>query len=84
MCSREKKQLSISGKGIAEIGEEQFFVVEVEDFIGYIALSLPDCMRNPFEADLVYLMGGKRRSFDVYDYPRLRKRFSELMGSASW
>jgi len=30
--------------------------------MGFTAPSLPHCLKNPFEVDLVYLMGGKRRS----------------------
>lgn len=69
----------ISGKGIAEIGEEQF-EVEAGDFMGFTAPSLPHCMKNPFEVDLVYLMGGERRSSDVCDYPRLQKRLFRVNG----
>ena len=63
----------LSGRGIAEIGDEQ---VEVEpgDFMGFAAPSLPHCLKNPFDVDLVYLMGGERLSADVCDYPRLKKR----------
>lgn len=69
----------LSGKGIAEIGE-----VEVEvgpgDFMGFTAPSLPHNISNPFEEDLVYLMGGERRRFDVCDYPRLKKRLFRFDG----
>ncbi len=69
----------ISGRGIAEIGESEFSV-EAGDFMGFSAPSLPHCMKNPFEVDLVYLMGGERRNFDVCDYPRLRKRLFRVNG----
>src|SRR5258706_8746393 len=32
-------------------------------------------LRNPFETDLVYLMGGESVPLDVLDYPTLGKRF---------
>lgn len=69
----------ISGRGLAEIGDEQ---VEVGpgDFMGFSAPSLPHTMTNPFEEDLVYLMGGERRSFDMCDYPRLQKRLFRVEG----
>lgn len=69
----------ISGRGIAEIGDQQ---VEVGpgDFMGFTAPSLPHGMRNPFEEDLVYLMGGDRSNFDICDYPRLRKRLFRVNG----
>jgi uncharacterized cupin superfamily protein len=69
----------ISGRGIAEIGDEQ---VEVGpgDFLGFSAPSLPHTMKNAFDADLVYLMGGERRNFDMCDYPRLKKRLFRVNG----
>ncbi len=69
----------ISGRGIAEIGDEQF-EVEPGDFMGFTAPSLPHCLKNPFDEDLVYLMGGERRSFDVCDYPRIKKRLYRMNG----
>ena len=31
-------------------------------------------LRNPFDEDLVYMMGGERREFEIADFPRLNKR----------
>ena len=31
-------------------------------------------LRNPFEVELVYLMGGESRDFDVADFPDLGRR----------
>jgi uncharacterized cupin superfamily protein len=31
-------------------------------------------LRNPFEEELVYLMGGENRDIDVADFPDLGKR----------
>lgn len=69
----------ISGRGIAEIGEEQF-EIEAGDFMGFTAPSLPHSIKNPFDIDLVYLMGGERRIFDICDYPRLKKRLFRVNG----
>ena len=69
----------ISGRGIAEIGEAEF-EVEAGDFMGFTAPSLPHCMKNPFEVDLVYLMGGERQNFDVCDYPKIKKRLFRVNG----
>jgi len=63
----------ISGRGVAEIGDTEF-EVEAGDFMGFTAPSLPHSMKNQFPEDLVYLMGGERCSFDICDYPRLKKR----------
>jgi uncharacterized cupin superfamily protein len=69
----------ISGHGMAEIGDEK---VEVGpgDFLGFSAPSLPHTMKNPFDEDLVYLMGGERRNVDICDYPRLKKRLFRVNG----
>jgi uncharacterized cupin superfamily protein len=69
----------LSGKGIAEIGEMQI-QVEAGDFMGFTAPSLPHTMHNPFDTDLVYLMGGERLAFDVADYPRIKKRNFRIKG----
>ncbi|MBC8121619.1 MAG: cupin domain-containing protein [Gemmatimonadaceae bacterium] len=69
----------LSGRGLACIGEEHF-EVGPGDFMGFTAPSLPHALSNPFEVDLVYLMSGERRSFDVVDYPRLRKRLFRFDG----
>lgn len=69
----------LSGKGIAEIGEAEL-EVGPGDFMGFTAPSLPHTISNPFDEDLVYLMGGERRSFDVCDYPRLKKRLFRVDG----
>ena len=31
-------------------------------------------LRNPFDENLVYMMGGERREFEIADFPRLNKR----------
>jgi uncharacterized cupin superfamily protein len=63
----------LAGRGVAEIGDRQI-EVSTGDFMGFTAPSLPHAMKNPFSEDLVYLVGGENRSFDVCDYPRIRKR----------
>lgn len=63
----------LSGRGIAEIGDQQF-EVGAGDFMGFVMNSLPHAMHNPFDTDLVYLMGGARCQLDVCDYPRQGKR----------
>jgi len=35
---------------------------------------MPAHLRNPFQADLVYLMGGESREVEIGEYPRLGKR----------
>lgn len=48
--------------------------------MGFVAQSVPHTMSNPFKDDLVYLMGGTRKPFDVSEYPRIRKRAYKFAG----
>jgi uncharacterized cupin superfamily protein len=50
----------VSGRGRAEIGDE---MVEVGpgDFMGFATPSLAHHLTNPYDEDLVYLMGGERQ-----------------------
>jgi uncharacterized cupin superfamily protein len=63
----------LSGRGIAEIGDEQI-EVGPGDFMGFPTPSVGHHLRNPFEEDLVYLAGGERRAAEIADFPRLGKR----------
>lgn len=63
----------LSGKGIAEI-DNQEFEVSSGDFIGFPTPSVAHHLRNPFEEDLIYIMGGERREYEIADFPRLQKR----------
>ena len=63
----------LSGRGIAHIGDE---TVEVGpgDFMGFAPGNFAHSLTNPFEEDLVYLVGGMRLDFDICDYPRIGQR----------
>ena len=69
----------LSGRGIAEIGDEKF-EVGPGDFMGFVAGSFPHSLTNPNSADLVYLVGGNRLPFDICDYPRIGKRRRRVNG----
>jgi uncharacterized cupin superfamily protein len=69
----------LSGRGIADIGDQQI-EVSAGDFMGFTAPSLPHALKNPFDEDLVYLMVGDRKEFDLCDYPRIQKRLIRLRG----
>ncbi len=73
----------LSGQGIARIGEEEH-KVGPGDFMGFTKKSLPHSLHNPFEADLVYLMGGTRAEVDVCDYPDLKRRQYRLSGKREY
>ena len=63
----------LSGRGVAEIDGEEHDV-GAGDFMGFPTPSVAHHLRNPFDGDLVYLMGGENRDCEVADFPRLRKR----------
>ena len=66
---REEEFLYIlSGRGIAEIDDEEF-EVSAGDFMGFPTPSAAHHLRNPFDEDLVYLMGGERREVEIADFP---------------
>jgi len=69
----------LSGRGVAEIGSRQY-KIGAGDFMGFTAPSQPHAMRNPYKADLVYLVGGNRWPLDVCDYPRIKKRRYRMNG----
>jgi len=63
----------ISGRGIAEIDDEEFEVA-AGDFMGFPTPSVAHHLRNPYDEDLVYLVGGENLDVEVADFPRLGKR----------
>lgn len=63
----------LSGRGRAEIGDE-VFEVGPGDFMGFTAPGAGHHLINPYEEDLVYLMGGERSGLDVGYFPKLKRR----------
>jgi uncharacterized cupin superfamily protein len=63
----------LSGRGIAEIADQEYEVA-AGDFMGFGLPQQPHHLRNPFDQDLVYLMGGEVIPLDVGIFPRLGKR----------
>ncbi len=63
----------LSGRGTAEIDGEEF-EVGAGDFMGFPTPSVAHHLCNPFNEDLVYLMGGERREMEIADFPGLKKR----------
>ena len=63
----------LSGREIGEIDNEEF-EVGPGDFLGFPAPSVAHHLRNPFETDFVYLMGGERHPVEIGEFPRLKKR----------
>jgi uncharacterized cupin superfamily protein len=68
----------LSGRGRAEI-DGKFIEVGPGDFMGFPTPSVAHHLANPYDQDLVYLMGGEASSFDIGSFPRIGKKviFSE-------
>ncbi len=69
----------LAGRGIAEIDGEQY-EVGPGDFMGFATPSVAHLLKNPFDVELVYLMGGEDLPLDVIDYPKLGKRYLLMPG----
>jgi uncharacterized cupin superfamily protein len=63
----------LSGRALALIDDAEY-EVNAGDFIGFPAPSVAHHLRNPGPGDLVYLVGGENREFEVADFPKLGKR----------
>lgn len=70
--SEEEWIYILSGRGIAEIDEAEH-EVGPGDFMGFATPSVGHHLRNEFEEDLVYLVGGERRDVEIAEFPRLGK-----------
>lgn len=73
----------LSGTGIADIGDAQF-EVGAGDFMGFPAPSPGHLLKNPYAADLIYLMGGERNAADVVHYPRIARSMIKSHGERHW
>jgi len=63
----------LSGRGVADIGDESF-EVGPGDVMVFPAPSPGHHLRNPYDTELVYLMGGQRTAFEVGEFPRLGRK----------
>jgi len=63
----------LSGRGVAEIDGSEF-EVGPGDFMAFPTPSVPHHLRNAGDEDLVYLMGGENREFEIADFPKLGRR----------
>jgi uncharacterized cupin superfamily protein len=62
----------LEGRAIAKVDDSEF-EVKAGDFLAFPP-GIAHHLRKPFEQELVYLMGGENRDFDVADFPELGKR----------
>lgn len=71
---REEEWIYIlAGRGIALIDGREY-EVNRGDFIAFPTPSVAHNLLNPNEEELVYMMGGEHRDFEVADFPTLDKR----------
>ena len=71
----------LSGRGTARIGDAEF-AVAAGDFMGFPTLSPAHSMHNPFDEDLVYLMGGERNLPDIVHYPGIGRSMIKSIDGA--
>jgi uncharacterized cupin superfamily protein len=67
----------VSGRAVAEIDGEEY-EVSSGDFMGFPTPGVAHHLRNPYDEDLVYLVGGESHEVEVADFPRLGKRMLRL------
>ncbi|MGE0741377.1 MAG: cupin domain-containing protein [Hyphomonadaceae bacterium] len=67
----------LSGRAIAEIDGKEA-EVGPGDFMGFATPSAPHLLRNVFEEECVYLMGGEDRPIDVVSYPKDGRRYLHM------
>lgn len=63
----------LGGRGVARIDDVEY-EVGPGDFMAFPTPSVAHHLRNPFDSELVYLMGGENRDTEVADFPDLNKR----------
>ena len=71
--SEEEWLYILSGRGIAEIDGEEIEIA-AGAFMAFPTPSVPHHLKNPFDQDLIYLMGGENHEIEIADFPRLGKR----------
>ena len=72
----------LSGRALATIDGEHY-EMSAGDFVAFPTPSVAHQMANPFEEDLVYLMGGETLDHEVADFPELGKRMVRTGGEIS-
>jgi uncharacterized cupin superfamily protein len=63
----------LEGRGIARIDDVEY-EVGPGDFMAFPTPGVAHHLRNPFETELVYLMGGENHAHEIADFPDLGKR----------
>jgi len=75
---REEEWIYImAGRGIALIDDHEY-ELGPGDFVAFPTPSVPHNLSNPFDTELVYLMGGESAEHEIADFPKLGKRMVRL------
>ena len=69
----------LEGRAMLRIGDAEH-ELGPGDFAAFSAGSAARMMTNPFDEDLVYLVGGSRSPFEMGDFPRHGKSFIRAAG----
>lgn len=67
----------LSGRTVAQI-DGQSYELMPGDFVAFPTPSVAHDMSNPFEEELVYLMGGENKNEEIADFPTLDRRMVKL------
>ena len=67
----------LSGRARADI-DGQHYELEAGDFVAFPTPSVAHNLANPYDEELVYLMGGENRREEIADFPLLDKRMVKL------
>ena len=62
----------LSGHGVALVDGKEY-AIGPEDFLGFATPSVPHLITNSSDDDLLYLVGGERRPYELVDFPRRGK-----------
>ena len=73
----------ISGRAVARIDGHDY-ELRAGDFVAFPTPSVPHNMANPFDEEVVYLMGGESLSTDVVDFPDLGRQMVKSGGSTKY
>jgi uncharacterized cupin superfamily protein len=72
----------LEGRGVVLVDGEEH-EVGPGAFVGFPAPSGPHLMTNPYDDELVYLVGGERREFEIAEFPRRGKAVIRA-GADAW
>jgi uncharacterized cupin superfamily protein len=73
----------LSGRGVALVDGAEI-TLEPGDFIAFPTPSVAHNMSNPFDEELVYLMGGENKPEEIADFPTLGRRMVKLQGEITY